>query len=73
MTKTTNPPTPPDLEAAIRARIVGRAHEINRGLIALLQTAESDLGSGNHLAALGGIDGIERKIGEMRSLLLLLR
>ncbi len=73
MTKTSNLPNPPDLEAAIRARILGRAHEINRSLIASLRTVEGDLGSGNHLAALGALDGTERKIGEMRSLLLLLR
>jgi len=73
MTKTSTPPTPPDLETAIRARIVGRAHEINRGLIASLRTVDGDLGSGNHLAALGAIEGIERTISEMRSLLLLLR
>ncbi|HML17213.1 MAG TPA: hypothetical protein VK419_09310 [Bryobacteraceae bacterium] len=73
MARPSNQPTPPDLEAAIRARTLGRALEINRGLIATLRVVEGDLGSGNHLAALGGIDGIERKIGEMRSLLLLLR
>lgn len=73
MTNTGNPPNPPDLEAAIRARILNRAHEINRELITALRIADGDLGSGNHLAALGGIEGIERKVREMRSLLLLLR
>lgn len=72
MSKTNPNLPPPDLEAAIRARIVGRAHEINRGLITSLRIVDGDLGGGNHLAALGGIDGIERRIGEMRSLLLLL-
>jgi len=73
MTKTSNPANPPDLDAAIRVRILGRAHEINRELITSLQIADGDLGSGNHLAALGGIESIERKVREMRSLLLLLR
>lgn len=73
MTQTGNQPNPPDLDAAIRTRILGRAHEINRDLIASLRIVDGDLGSGNHLAALGGIEGIERKVREMRSLLLLLR
>jgi hypothetical protein len=73
MTKTSNPPTPPDLDVAIRVRILNRAHEIDRELIRSLRVADGDLRSGNHLAASGGIEGIERKVREMRSLLLLLR
>jgi hypothetical protein len=62
-----------DLDQAVRERILERVKEINQKLLARLGTAADDLDHNRHFAALGGIDGIERDIGEMRSFLLLLR
>jgi hypothetical protein len=45
---------------------------INTTLLARLAMVADDLDAGGHRAALGGIDGIERQIDTMRSLLLLL-
>jgi hypothetical protein len=70
----TNPePTPRDLDDAIRKRVIERAMEINTKLLGRLATVADDLDVGGHRAALGGLDGIERQIDTMRSLLLLLR
>jgi hypothetical protein len=69
-----DPQTPPrDLNAAVRRLILARAAEINGRLLARLATVADDLDQGSHLAALGGLDGIEREIDRMRSFLLLLR
>jgi hypothetical protein len=69
-----DPQTPPrDLNAAVRRLILARAAEINGKLLARLATVADDLDQGNHLAALGALDGIEREIEQMRSFLLLLR
>jgi len=62
-----------NLEQALRDRILARAKEINQKLLERLEAAAIDLNNNRHLAALGGLDGIEREIGEMRSFLLLLR
>lgn len=64
---------PLDPEAALRARILERAKAINETLLARLKTVADDLDAGGHLAALGGIGGIEREVERMRSFLLLLR
>jgi hypothetical protein len=70
----TEPNTQPrDIDEAIRLRILERAKAINTKLLARLSTAAEDLEGGGHLAALGGLDGIEKQIDTMRSLLLLLR
>lgn len=61
---------PPD--DALHARILGRAREINGELLARLATVSDDLNAGLHLAALGGLDGIEREVATMRAILLLL-
>jgi len=45
---------------------------INSKLQARLATVADDLDAGGHRAALGGLDGIERQIETMRTLLLLL-
>jgi hypothetical protein len=66
-------PRSPEIDEAIRLRILERATEINTKLLARLTTAAGDLEVGGHLAALGGLDGIEKQIDTMRSLLLLLR
>ncbi|HEY1903061.1 MAG TPA: hypothetical protein VGG56_11545 [Terracidiphilus sp.] len=71
MTQTTT--QSPDPDEAIRKRVIGRAMEINTKLLARLATVADDLDVGGHRAALGGLDGIERQIDTMRSLLLLLR
>ena len=67
------PPHPPDADAALRARIIERTKAINETLLARLKTVADDLDAGGHLAALGGLDGIEREVERMRSFLLLLR
>jgi hypothetical protein len=61
-----------DLDEAIRKRVIARAMAINTNLLARLATVADDLDVGGHLAALGGLDGLEREIDTMRSLLLLL-
>ena len=70
MTKTNTQPS--DLDEAIRQRILERARAINTKLLSQLGTVADDLDAGGHRAALGGLDGIERQIVIMRSLLLLL-
>jgi hypothetical protein len=71
MTETNTEPR--DLDEAIRKRVIERAMAINTKLLARLATVADDLDVGGHRAALGGLDGIERQIETMRSLLLLLR
>jgi hypothetical protein len=69
-----NPHTPThELDEAVRRLILARATEINGNLLARLATVADDLDAGFHLAAIGGLDGIERQIETMRSFLLLLR
>jgi hypothetical protein len=60
-------------EPAVRKWILERVKGINQKLLVRLEAVAIDLNHDRHLAALGGIDGIEREIGEMRSFLLLLR
>lgn len=73
MTETNVRPQPHEIDEAIRLRILERARAINTQLLARLTTADEDLQVGGYLAALGGLDGIEKQIDTMRSLLLLLR
>ena len=73
MTEANLPPQSHDIDNAIRLRILDRAKAINAKLLARLTTAEEDLEVGGYLAALGGLDGIEKQIDTMRNLLLLLR
>jgi hypothetical protein len=69
----TNTETPPrDPDELIRKRVIERAMAINTRLLARLATVADDLDVGGHRAALGGLDGLERDIGTMRSFLLLL-
>jgi hypothetical protein len=72
MTETNPQPQPRDLDEAIRKRIIGRAMAINSKLLGRLATVADDLDRGGHRAALGGLDGLEREIETMRSLLLLI-
>lgn len=77
MSKTNPKPPPPDhqnpdVDALLRRHILARAKGINGKLLARLATASDDLDAGNGLAALGGIDGIEREIQTLRCFLLLL-
>jgi hypothetical protein len=53
-------------------RILARAAKINGQLLARLAVVADDLDSCNHLAALGGLEGIERELTTIRSVLLLL-
>ena len=71
MTETNPQPQPLDLDEAIRKRIIGRVMTINSKLLGRLATVADDLDAGGHRAALGGLDGLEREIETMRSLLLL--
>jgi len=72
MTDTNAQPQPRDLDEAIRKRIIGRVMAINSKLLGRLATVADDLDAGGHRAALGGLDGLEREIETMRSLLLLI-
>jgi hypothetical protein len=72
MTETTKQHQPPDPDEAIRKRVIERAMAINTKLLARLAAVADDLDVGGHRAALGGLDGLERDIGTMRSFLLLL-
>jgi hypothetical protein len=72
MTKTNTEPQPRDTDEAIRERVLERAKAILDKLFARLGTVEDDLVARRHRAALGGLDGIEREINSLRSLLLLL-
>jgi len=73
MTENNNQSPPPEIDDAIRDRIIERAKAINTKLLARLATVADDLDADGHRAALGGLDGLERQIETMRSLLLLLR
>jgi hypothetical protein len=72
MTESNTAPQPRDQDEAIRKRVIERAMAINSKLQARLATVADDLDAGGHRAALGGLDGIERQIETMRTLLLLL-
>jgi hypothetical protein len=72
MTEPYTQPPPREIDEAIRKRVIERAMAINTKLLARLATVADDLDVGGHRAALGGLDGIEREIDTMRSLLLLL-
>lgn len=73
MTGPSTEPHPTDPDEAVRSRVLERAKAINTKLLARLETVADDLDAGGHLAALGGLDGIEREVAQMRSFLLLLR
>jgi hypothetical protein len=72
MTEPNSQTQPPDLDEAIRKRVLARVKAINGKLLARLATVSDDLDAGSHPAALGGLDGLERQVETMRSLLLLL-
>jgi hypothetical protein len=72
MTEPNRKPQPHELDEALRQLVLARASAINGKLLARLSTVSDDLDAGSHLAALGGLDGIEREIETMRSFLLLL-
>lgn len=72
MTEMNTEPLPHDSDEALRLRVLERVKGINTKLLARLGTVAEDLDAGGHRAALGGLDGIERQIETMRSLLLLL-
>jgi hypothetical protein len=62
----------PNIEDAIRRRILAHVAAINGQILTRLGTVSDDLDAGCHRAALGGLDGIERQLQMMHSLLLLL-
>ena len=61
-----------DPDEAIRKRVIERAMQINEKVFAQLATVADDLNAGGHRAALRRLDGLERQIETMRTLLLLL-
>lgn len=63
---------PHDIDEELRLRVLERVKTINANLLARLSAVANDLESDSHRAALGGLDGIEKQITTMRSLLLLL-
>jgi len=65
--------TPAEDDDKLRERILHRSQAINIDLVTRLTTVADDLAQGHHLAAIGGIDGFERELNTMRSLLLLLQ
>jgi len=71
MTNPTQAPCTDTEEDALRRHILVRAAAINGKVLARLTTVSDDLDAGRHLAALGGLDGIEREIATLRSFLLL--
>lgn len=73
MTGSSTQPNLTDPDEAVRNRVLERVKAINGKLLARLETVADDLDAGGHLAALGGLDGIEREVERMRSFLLLLR
>jgi hypothetical protein len=70
MTNPKNSPTDPD--EAIRERILSRAKGLTTEIAERVGIALSDLDAGRHRAALGALDGIERQLTIIRSVLLLL-
>ena len=72
MTEPNTNPQPHELDEALRQLVLARVNAIYGKLLARLSIVSDDLGSGRHLAALGGLDGLEREIRTMRSFLLLL-
>jgi hypothetical protein len=72
MMETNTEPQPRDLDDEIRKCVIARAMAINSKLLARLATVADDLDVGGYRAALGGLDGLEREIGTLRSFLLLL-
>ena len=72
MTETNTEPQPRDSDEVLRKRVIERAMAINTKLLGRLATVADDLDVGGYRAAIGGLDGLEREIGTMRSFLLLL-
>jgi hypothetical protein len=64
--------TPAEHDDLLRERILLRSQAINIDLVTRLAAVSDDLAAGQHLAALGALDGLEREIQTMRSFLLLL-
>ena len=65
--------TPAEDDDRLRERILHHSQAINIDLITRLSTVADDLAAGQHLAAIGGIDGFERELQNMRCFLLLLQ
>ena len=72
MSKIISLPQPPDADEALRKRVLARARAINGTVLERVAAISDDLDAGNHLAALGGLDGLENQITVMRHFLLLL-
>lgn len=62
----------PEPDEAIRERIFSRAKCLTTEVAERIGLALSDLDQGQHRAALGALDGVERQLTIIRSVLLLL-
>lgn len=69
MTRSNETPHP---DEAIRERIFSRAKGLTTEVAERVGLALGDLDAGEHRAALGALDGIERQLSIIRSVLLLL-
>ncbi|HMH14396.1 MAG TPA: hypothetical protein VK578_14955 [Edaphobacter sp.] len=72
MTKPNDQSQPHEEDKELRLRVLERAKTINANILSRLSTVATDLEAGAHLAALGGLDGLEQRLATLRSLLLLL-
>jgi hypothetical protein len=69
--QSSQPPQQPELEAAIRLRILTRAAIVNTKLMTRLATVAKDIEEGSAKDALSSLGGLERKVYAVRNLLLL--
>jgi hypothetical protein len=60
------------MDEELRLLVLERAKTINASMLSQLSTVATDLDLGANLAALGGLDGLDKRIATLRSLLLLL-
>ena len=72
MTKPNDQPRHRDMDEELRLLVLERAKTINASILSQLSTVATDLDAGANLAALGGLDGLDKRIAALRSLLLLL-
>jgi hypothetical protein len=69
--KNNQPPKQPELDEAIRLRILTRAAVIHSKLVTRLSTVAKDIEQGSARDALSSLGGLERKVYAIRNLLFL--
>ena len=72
MTEANLPSPTPDLDEAVRQRILERVKPLNHEVLSRLSIAADHLEEGRHRSALGALDGVELHLATIRSLLRLL-